>query len=87
LIGDSWNVGTPVIAQAEHYELRHGENAWVVPHADDLPAALRRLREQPALFDRLRQGGRAAVAAHTVDSVANDLFEALRACARPQSAA
>lgn len=67
---EAMNVGRPVVATAtggaQEY-LRDGVNALVVPTADGaaIATATARLSADPALRDRLLEGGRRTAAAHT----------------------
>lgn len=61
LIGDAWSVGTPILAVAEHYDLSHGRNCWVVADEQEFIQAVHMLREDPNKSSALVAGGRRTV--------------------------
>jgi glycogen(starch) synthase len=66
---EAMGVGRPVVATGQGGSgeyLAHEQNSLLFPAEDPeaLAAALRRLSEDPALRERLREGGRATAAVH-----------------------
>jgi len=77
LMSDAWSTGTPIIALTEHYELKDGINCLIAKTTEDFVAAACRLRDDPGAWDALEAGGLATIRGHTIDRVADTLFEAL----------
>jgi glycosyltransferase involved in cell wall biosynthesis len=78
-IGDAWNMGTPIVGISEHYRLERDVNALVAETPDELVHAIRRLRDDEALWNRLVQAGGSCVrSAHSVDTVAAAVLRVLR---------
>jgi glycosyltransferase involved in cell wall biosynthesis len=75
LISDAWATGTPVLALAEHYELKDGENCIIVRSADQFVEASSLLRNDQAVWQKLAAGGLAAVQEHSIEKVAERLRE------------
>jgi glycosyltransferase involved in cell wall biosynthesis len=86
LIGDAWTVGTPIVAHAEHYDLRSGVNCLTFGSSGEFVGKVRLLQEQPELWERLSAGGVASAEEHTILHVAavlrDGLSSVLRAPAR-----
>lgn len=75
LIGDAWGSGTPVIAVDEHYDIEQDVNAVVAPTPRAFVAQVQRLAGDPALWQRIAQGGRRTHReGHDVDVVAEKLL-------------
>ncbi len=78
LVGDAWNMGTPVVAAAEHYALRDGVTGLVASDPTALVAHVRALRSDQALWSRLVEAGLAHVRGeHAPQAVAERLLEIL----------
>lgn len=77
-IGDAWHLRTPVIAACEHYDLRAGRNCLIAPDEAAFVAAVRSLRGDLALRERLVAGGAASVGAHDVDAAVQALAAGLK---------
>ena len=77
-IGDAWHLHTAVIAAREHYDLRAGRNCLIAPDETTFVAAVRSLRVDLALRERLVTGGVASVGAHDVETAAQALAAGLK---------
>jgi len=78
LIGDAWGTGTPVLSRTEHYDLRDGINCLVAPDARTFVHHATSLIEDGALFDRIAAGGRETLQGHSLDAVAEVLWNILQ---------
>jgi glycosyltransferase involved in cell wall biosynthesis len=84
---EAWHAGVPVIstrAEGPSWFATDGEDALMVDidAVDQMAEALRRLRDDTALRDRLRQGGRATLDARfTRDSIARQYLDVFRGAA------
>jgi len=82
LVGDAFNMGTPVIGVGEFYELRDGINGLVAPSPAALARCFESLRGDPALWARLAAAGRQCVLEeHSPEAVGRGLLQALRRAA------
>ena len=66
-VGEALAAGLPVVltsVAAEGMDLVHEEHVLIADTAADFAAAVQRLYEDPELWDRLRQAGRAHAARH-----------------------
>jgi len=82
LVGDAFNMGTPVIGVGEFYELRDGVNGLVAAAPADLARCFEALRSDPALWNRLAEaGGRCVLEEHSPRAVGQGLLQALRRAA------
>ncbi len=83
LIGDAWNVGTPVISSGACHDLVDGENALVAPGPDAFVAAWRTLRSDAARWDALSLAGLARVRdGHSVAASGDAMLRAMSETAR-----
>jgi len=86
LVGDAFNMGTPVIGVGEFYELRDGSTGLVAPTPADLARCFDALRTDASLWHRLAEAGRRCVLEeHSPQAVERGMLHALRraAAARP----
>ncbi|MFA7504544.1 MAG: glycosyltransferase family 4 protein [Burkholderiaceae bacterium] len=82
LVGDAFNMGTPVIGVGDFYELRDGVNGLVATEPAALARCFERLRGDPALWSRLAEAGRRCVLEeHSPQAVEQSLLQALRRAA------
>lgn len=82
LIGDAWGRGTPVLAVAEHYDVRDGDNGLVGRTPEHFVGQLRRLQEEPGLWDRLSAAGLATAEKHSLAQCSETLLSILQRCVR-----
>jgi hypothetical protein len=73
LIGDAWRRGTPVIAQAEHYDLCADQNCLITCDAVRLVEAVSALESDEAGRNRIIQGGLECGLKHSPAAVASAL--------------
>lgn len=82
LVGDAFNMGTPVIGVGEFYELRDGSTGLVAAMPADLARRFEALRTDAALWHRLAEAGRRCVREeHSPQAVERGMLEALRRAA------
>lgn len=82
LVGDAFNMGTPVIGVGEFYELRDGINGLVAATPADLARCFETLQTNAALWHRLAEAGRRCVLEeHSPQAVGQGLLHALRRAA------
>jgi len=82
LVGDAFNMGTPVIGVGEFYELRDGVNGLVARGPAALAACFESLRGDPELWARLAEAGRRCVLEeHSPQAVEQGLLRALQRAA------
>lgn len=77
-IGDAWHLHTAVIAAREHYDLRADRNCLIALDEEAFVAAVRSLRVDLALRERLVTGGAASVDAHDVEAAVQAMADGLK---------
>jgi glycosyltransferase involved in cell wall biosynthesis len=78
LIADAWSSGTPVIAAAAHYDLVPDHNCLIAPDVASFLHCVERLRGTPAVWEQLSVNGVDTSRTHSVESVADVLWNQLR---------
>jgi len=78
LIGDAWTSGTPILALAEHYDLKAGDNCLIVPDVGSFLAAAQELKKDKSLWYTVSAGGLETAKAHSLEAVASRLFNELQ---------
>lgn len=82
LVGDAFNMGTPVIGVGEFYELRDGANGLVAATPADLARCFETLGSDASLWHRLAEAGRRCVLEeHSPQAVARGMLQALHRAA------
>lgn len=75
LIGDSWRRGTPVISQAEHYDLVDGFNCMKVDSAEQFADVAGAIEHELPVWERIVRGGVETGLKHSPSAVARRIVE------------